>query len=232
MKKRKHPIFFILLITGLVFSCSKDSIDPDDLSVGKEYYPLQIGAWLEYDVFWAKLQSSGKDTLRYRLREEVTETFTSEGETFYRLERFYLYNQADGWELDSVWTARSTPHQAIKRENNKDFVKFTFPVKNGKKWDGNVLNTSNQDEYTMEKLRFPFQAYDTTPAFDNTLTVIQGDFVSLVDVDKRREVYAKDIGLVYKESETFIIDVQGDPPVQGDSIGRHYIQTLVDYGPK
>ncbi len=230
MNFKKH-IFLLLTIGTVLFACTKDNINPDDVSIGQEYFPLKIGNWLEYEVFYANLQSSGDDTTEYYMREVVADTFTDNNQFFYRLERFYWRDSVTGWTLDSIWSARISPTQAIRRENNNDLVKLIFPIEEGKVWDGNILNPSSRDEYEMMDLEQPFQADVTTPLFNNTLTVEQEEFVSLVDIDQRKEVYAKNVGLVYKEKKTIVIDYDpAQTPPQQDTVGQHYIQKLIDYG--
>ena len=83
-------------------------------------------------------------------------------------------------------------------------VKLVFAPTSSKQWDINAYNS----------LTAQFASYDhihelTTlgaNSFDSTVTVIQADFISLVDFKKQREVYAKNVGMIQKYSKDLVIE--------------------------
>ncbi|MCZ6521759.1 MAG: hypothetical protein O6848_09720, partial [Bacteroidetes bacterium] len=137
------------------------------------------------------------------------------------------------WSLDSVWTTRRTAIQGIVVENNTPFVKLVFPVDENKTGDGNVLNTKEFDEYQMVNVfrEFVIDSLESI-SFGNTITVIQNDFRDNITMnDVRTEVYAENIGLVYKNIE--ILQFCADPDCVGLEIvevGRKLKQKIIDFG--
>jgi hypothetical protein len=71
-------------------------------------------------------------------------------------------------------------------------------VASGKSWNGKPQEFQ-EDEYTISRA---FQAYELTDStFENTVQVIQEDNQdSIANYDQRIEVYASNIGLIYKVS--------------------------------
>ncbi|MGI8600284.1 MAG: hypothetical protein ACR2KB_13615, partial [Chitinophagaceae bacterium] len=103
------------------------------------------------------------------------------------------------WKLDSVWSARKTSHQAIHIENNIPFIKLIFPFKEKVTWDGNRLNTLEEELYIMENINQPLDI--NNQSFDKTVTIIQKDNQdSIIFLERRKEIYAHNVGLIYKES--------------------------------
>jgi hypothetical protein len=66
-------------------------------------------------------------------------------------------------------------------------------------WDGNQFNNSTTESYVISELN----ASITLPSgfeAEQSLTVIQNDLLdNIVETDQRKEVYAKGVGLIYKE---------------------------------
>lgn len=216
------------LLGGLLISaCSKlAELPPNPL--GYEYFPLETGQFTTYDltdVTYSLTQSPV--TQRYQIKEVVKEVFTNlAGQVSYRIERFARVQSGDAWELDSVWTALRTATQAVKTENNVSFVKVVFPPREGLKWNGNALNGREQEVYQVKRLGQRF-VVEGVP-FEETLTIHQGrdTTANLVSQDKRIEVYARDIGLIYQERVLVSFCSNANPP--DDCLG----QGRIDYGTK
>ena len=79
---------------------------------------------------------------------------------------------------------------------------------------------------------FLFSFDDLSEEWSNTVTVVQGDFDDgITRTDLRTEVYALDIGLVYKSSR--IVEFCADPDCLGQEIieiGSDLEQRLIDFG--
>jgi hypothetical protein len=74
---------------------------------------------------------------------------------------------------------------------------MVFPLEEQKTWNGNVVNNKGGDEYRLENIGKPYQV--PKYSFDKTITIVQQADSSLVGLDQRKEVYARNIGLVYRE---------------------------------
>jgi hypothetical protein len=187
--------FFGVVIVGLL-GCERACSDCAVPSAGLEFFPLQVGSYVEYDVQEQEfaLGRAPQET-RYQLKELVAEKYVNvAGQTAYRLVRFRRQTATERWQTDATLTARvATNGQAIKNENGNDFVKMLFPVYEKSTWNGNAYNALGEDQYELKQLNKPWQT------FENTATVLQQNDSTLVGQDKRLEIYAANVGLVYKE---------------------------------
>ncbi|GAB4334886.1 MAG: hypothetical protein OHK0038_12330 [Flammeovirgaceae bacterium] len=173
------------------------------------YYPLKKGAYAIYEVKKISYNDLGtNDTVQYFLKELVKETIINlTNDTTYLLERYKKDKLELKWEIDSVWSVRKDQNRIIKQEQNIPFIKIVFPEKEGISWNGNALNSLLANEYVIQDFEKPFVINNVK--FTNALTVQQSNKNSIVNSDIRKEVYAKDIGLIYKYS--FVVNYVNDP---------------------
>lgn len=183
----------------VAFGCQEEFIVPDTSRSGTDYFPIEKGLYWDYEVDLTTYNLLDSMPSHFFLRETVTDTFTDlSGGISFRLERLTRHSEDFEWELDSVWTARVSPSQAVRIENNIPFIKLTFPLAEGKQWNGNALNNRGEESYKVEGLGLNLQVGDTT--YEGTLGVVQREILdTLVFRDIRKEYYARGIGLVKKE---------------------------------
>ena len=227
MKYNKYLYIFLLIAAG----CSDTELAPDQSKYGYEYFPLSIGTFQIYQVDQIDYLNTGEVvTSNFQVKHEVKESFISAEEETFIINRFTRINENDDWEYLNTWQSRKDEFNAIVIEGNQALLKLVFPVEAGKTWNGNSFNAMEQDSYVMDSLSFPYIINDQE--FENTLTVVQADNQDfIVSLDKRFEIYAKDIGLVYKE--TINLNYCADENCLGQEIvetGMEYRQSLIDYG--
>src|SRR5690606_19628251 len=88
--------------------------------------------------------------------------------------------------------------QAVRVENNVPLVKLVFPLKDGSTWNGNSLNTRQEENYQARNLDVAIEVGENL--YNNTVTIIQREVMdTIVYQDIRREFYARDIGMIKKE---------------------------------
>ncbi len=162
---------------------------------GSEFFYSFIGKSNVYDVTETQYTLTTNPVVKtYQLKELTASTFKdSDGKEALRIERYRRENDSQNWMIDSVFTAKNTTDKALKTENNVTYVKMIFPVKEGLKWDGNLFNNLGNDTYEMKNVRKPFLDYPIT------MTVVQQNDSTLVDLKKRIEVYAEGVGIIYQE---------------------------------
>lgn len=199
MEKRIHLCLLISLFAFCLVSCESRKVEPDPSRLGYDYFPLETGRYSIFDVHQTYYSLATEPVIHiYQVKDEVSESFTDlSGETAYKLFRYSRKDTLSAWQLDSVWTAKRTPSQAIRTENNVPFVKMVFPLEAQQTWNGNALNNRGSDDYQTEAFRNTYLLPKHT--FDNTITVVQQSDSSLIGQDKRLEVYAQGVGLVYRE---------------------------------
>ena len=179
----------------LLFGCKKSN--NETVKYYYNYFPLDVGAWIEYDVVDIIHSQSGSDTAEYQLKEITAEEFLdNEGRLTYRIERYWRDDSNANWSIKDVWYSNKTKTTAEKVEENVRFTKLIFPINTSKYWDGNAYNNLEEWEYYYDSLHKPKVINNLS--FDSTITVIQRDNENVVEYEKVKEVYAVDIGLIYK----------------------------------
>lgn len=220
-----------LLSCLLLIGCQTTTLDPADVRLGFNYFPLETGQYRLYDVEDIRYKITGEiDTVRLQMKEVVADSFLLNNTYSYVLERFSRKTSSNTWQLDSVWSVRKNARNVIVTESNVPYVKLVFPVQEGKVWNGNAYNTNGDEMYKMSNIDEQFSAGETS--YENTLTVTHFDNNDIIiSLDRRMEVFGRDIGLVYKE--TLQLEYCTEVNCIGEGIieiGKKYRQRLVDYG--
>jgi hypothetical protein len=232
-------IFFALLISGLALpGCDEKDLKPkaDDHS----YFPLRKGAYLVYDVEHITYELGVPDTLRYQLRTVVIDSFRNvEGSFTYVIQRTRKYAGTTTWVSDGTWSARLTDVEAVVTEGSTPYVRLRFPVQTGTEWNGNSYNDEvNPGTGTGQDLYVIKSSGETCDAngmiFEDCLTVIQEDNQEFIIYrDERIEKYARNIGLIFKET----IQLHYCNDIDRDCVGQQiieegiiYRQLILEYG--
>jgi len=219
---------FAYFLSGCENSTSE--ITPEEM--GYRFYPLEQGIYRDYKVQRIQYSVLGdQDTLDYFLKEQVADSFINQaGGISYKLKRYTRTSDTLMWKLDSVWTVTKSTTNVVVVENNVPFVKLIFPVMEKKQWDGNAFNIMSEELYTYEYAFQPIVIGEES--YNSILKVIQQDNPDkIVMTDIRNEIYAENIGLIYKES--IILHYCTDNECLGDMIierGIDYRQQLIEYG--
>ncbi len=203
-------IIVIILSSFLLFACDNlNSNLPPPQDGGKFFYP-SVGQSVIYDVEDTQYELTGKSTIKtYQLKEINVSTFKdAEGKEALRIERYRRENDTQKWTIDSIFIAKKEIDKALKTENNVTYVKISFPIKEGLKWNGNAYNSLGNDTYELKKVNQTFQT--NGEKFDHTFSVIQQNDSTLVDLKRRIEVYAEGIGMIYQEKINVFYCNSGD----------------------
>ena len=225
----------IVLLSGiiLVYALGCDSvIEIDPAKTGQAFYPLSTGDYREYEITQIKYSIlDHPDTVRYFLKEEVGESYINQtGSTTFSLNRYKRSNDTLAWEIDSVWTVIKSETNVVVTENNIPFTKLIFPVLDQKQWDGNAFNIYEEELYSYEDTYQFFTSRNID--YNSTLKVIQAyNPDSIVMKDIRSEIYAENVGLIYKE--TIILYYCTENECLGQQIieqGMDFKQELIGYG--
>ncbi len=198
-----HQFKLWVIVFGLltsVLSCTK-TIEPNLNDLGLVYYPTQLGDYHIYYTQTIAYNLDGSiDTTTYLTKEIVEESVLySDGNYRFILGRYRSELAEIKWQKEAAWAVLINPYNVILSEANVDFVKLSFPVQEGKQWDGNAANTKEVEMYQLIELEKPY-AYDTL-SYKNTLTVVHKDLldpVKITEDDYRIEVFAANIGLIHK----------------------------------
>ncbi|MCT4582080.1 MAG: hypothetical protein N4A35_11730 [Flavobacteriales bacterium] len=194
--------FIITLLIALLFiGCKKKDV-PATINFHYNYIPTELGQWNEYKVTEISHSTTGAhDTTQYFLKEIITEQLDA---TTYRLERYWRTSTTENWEIKDVWTSKKTASAYQQTEENVKYTKLIFPVKGGQIWNGNAYNSEAELSYKYDSIHNPYSINNIN--FDSTVIVVQQDNVNAIEYQKAKEVYAKDVGLIYKSDKDLSIN--------------------------
>jgi hypothetical protein len=207
---------FLSIISALAIALAGlVSCDPDPTQEAAEvnYFPLRVGDYRIYYVQETQVSAYNVETnFEYDIKTVVIDSFaTVSGNYAYLISRFKRANETEAWISIDSWTARADEREVVVTEGSTPFVRLTFPLKSGRTWNGNAYNDletsefcagdsfTSCDQYEMANVEKPFST--SVNSYENTLEILQNNSPDLIiKYDIRREVYAAEIGLVYKEN--------------------------------
>ena len=223
---KKIVPYLLLLIATTMVSCSDDETTNSPSGLIYSYFPTNVGHEVIYDVSLITKDdfTGAQDTSIYQIKEVVESVFQDDQDRpTQRLERYRRDNPNDAWVISDVWTANMTASRVEKMEENIPYVKMVFPINSSVSWNGNILNTLDEQEYEYDNLHQ--SDFVGGINFDSTLTVIQMDFSDILQTLYQIEKFAPGVGLIYKED----INIQTAYPAQGIKSQRLYKETIVSW---
>lgn len=205
-------------------ACSLDEVDPEDVNTGYQYFPLEHGATWIYDVYEIKYRLTENDTLDYFLKVEIVDTFHIGKEKTYVIERMKSSTVDGPWKMDSVWSFKRNPTQAVVTENSVRYIHLVFPFEEGVSFDRNALNNKSKATYRISDVRRAYEVPDYERFTETVKATLefQGNIITTKD---KFVVYARNTGLVHRY-ELSTEQQPGQPPY-----GYLLDQKLVHYAP-
>jgi hypothetical protein len=190
----KYLAFIVLLAVGCDGDEPQSSVD-----YGLNYFPLQTGSYIIYDVGEIRYsQLHEPETLAYELLSEIVDSFPNAvGGFTYVVHNSKRFGTTE-WEYFETLSFMVDDNYAVVTENGTPYVKLSFPLEEGRVWNGNKRNTLGIDEYKalvvdapieINGLAFPKATFIEQEMYDDEIT----------RTDKRIEIYAKGVGLISKE---------------------------------
>lgn len=187
----------MIFALALLASCNKED-DLSSIDLGYDYFPNKVGSYIIYavDSTWYGVNV---EEYSFQIKEELKEEFVDNtGQPTTKINRYYRAANNQPWYLIDVWTQKRTTTTAEKVVDNIRYVKLEFPVKNGGTWDGNAYNNYPAEQYKYANVAGPADV--GILQFGNTLTVNQKNNVNLVDEEIFYEIYAKGVGMVFRQA--------------------------------
>ena len=226
-----RKVFLLLtIVSAIIFNACKKSTDVLAVASVSEYYPLQVGKYISYNLDSTVFINFGaKDTvIKYQVKHQVDGTLTDNlGRPAYRITRYIRKTAADPWLADNTFMAVQTDFTVEFIENNMRFLKLKGPIRDGYTWKGNTYIDTYSLNSTVKYLDDWDYTYDSanvgqtigTYTLDSTLKVSQRDEIignpadvnSYSEINFGEEKYAKGVGLVYRN----FLHVEYQPPTPG-----------------
>jgi len=217
-KKLFSFLFLALVATVAIYSCKKADDDTETtIDVSNDYFPTQVGKYIIYNVDSTVWDESVclKVGKKYQMMYIVADTFTDGmGRPSYRIDRRIRRGTEDQWKQHDVLYVTKTPTTLEWSQDNFRYIKLIFPVAENATWQGNAyiqaadtpISYMGGWNYNYTGVDKPFNVGEIT--YDETVTVNQVD-VAVNDPETLpkahasrtfgKEVYAKGLGLVYRE---------------------------------
>lgn len=209
--KNKSLVFLSMaLILGFLNSCKDEYTDPDNFNMGYDYYPDEVGHWVEYKVD-SVIYDKFTDSIYYKtgyLRQVWDHEFTdNEGRRAVRVASSYRNNIEDTFNIHPpVMSYFVKTNSKVERVTaDLRMVPLTFPVIDNYDWFGNnYIDTTYPDFEEYNDWLFTYQESKVTRTvgslnFNNTATVIQNDYENKLERIYVEEAYAEEVGLIFKK---------------------------------
>ncbi|AZQ61565.1 hypothetical protein EI427_04770 [Flammeovirga pectinis] len=205
---------FIYIISFIFCSCTSTIEDPK-YTLGTMYYPIEEGWYITYTIDTTFIdfddQNADKDGVvnisSIQLKEFISSPYDDGfGGQNFKLDRYKRLDESMEWELDSVWALAYRKGQVIKYENGIPYIKIVNPLEDRMKWNQNAYNNQGATSSSGFDLRYEVASVGRVYVFGSQ-TYSPTAVINEVDQEnditnssvKLVSVYAKDIGLVYKE---------------------------------
>jgi hypothetical protein len=209
-------ILFTLLTIIAVISCEKSEGVPAAANM-ESYYPLEVGKYITYrldSTVYVNFNTK-KEIHSYIVQDKIDAIIKDNlGNDAYRIRRMIRSNtDTTQWSDNATFLVVPGRQKTEFIENNLRFIKLINPVREFTTWIGNgQINTVDQMlrfyenwEYYYEYVGTPYTVNNL--AFPETITVNQIDEIDgdpgnknfAYTIRKSTEVYAKGVGLVYKD---------------------------------
>lgn len=216
-----------------MYACKKDAVEKP-LDMKYSYFPMDTGRWVEYTVdsivwndFYPESDSRHVDTFNFKIRESLDSYFIDiQGKQALKIVRYKKVNDTSAWFIKDVWFANLTNTTAEKVEENQRYIKLVFPLKDGSSWNGNEYNTMDAWAYECKSVDAPLVINGLS--FDSAAVILQYDQTTLINRIYGKEVYAKNVGLVFKE----YINVETNPSDMSVKNGMKYKMQVTAWGKK
>lgn len=229
MKRLAYCISALFCITIIFISCEKKTETYASEEID-QYYSMQVGKFIRYRLDSLRFTAFGaKDTTIYYEAKDVVEAAVTDnsGRPGWRVVRYLRDTLAKKpWMATMTYLVTPTREALEVVEDNFRYEKMRIPVKDGYSWKGNkYINLNSPDpnwnydylfdwDYTYENVGLPFPIFNGQQ-IQNTVTINQVDETLGNPADNKsysertigKEVYAKEVGLIYREFKHYTYQV-------------------------
>jgi hypothetical protein len=229
----KKNLLLLLLASGLFSACedSKAPVAPDQ---GYSYFPINTGRIWIYDVDSISYDNNSTntkiDTFNFQYKEAIVSAFAdATGKPAQLVERWFRKSDTLPWDKVNSALVLLDNQTAQKVEENTRFIKMLFPVKQNAEWNGNAYNARGEENYMYDFVNEPYTVNGNTYA--QAARIVQTEELNQIEEIRRYEVYAKDVGLIYLQSDSINTQNKKFPEVGTISRGYRYRLKLSSYQP-
>lgn len=210
-------LIIVLTACLLLNSCKKqDDFTSAQLS---DYYPLQVGKYITYNLDSTVFIFNKRDTvIKYQVQDRIDSQIVDNiGRTAFMIHRFIRKDATQSWLPNNTFMAVPTENSIEFVENNLRYIKLKIPITEGFSWNGNSYIDSYSLSSDLKYLADWDYTYDSVNVaitsgsvnVDSTIRVAERDEflgddpgdpgTQYAEKNYSVEKYAKGIGLVFKE---------------------------------
>ena len=223
----------MMMATIFAFSCDSENnnVVVEDRPI--DYFPLMKGAFQVYDVHQVVYTLGVPAEEFYQLKTLIVDSIDQGDGSYAYIQYHYKRPSSDkNWVYASTWEVAADERELVVNEANTVYLKYRFPPTEGHSWNGNAYNSLEEDEYVLEGAKVGQTVAGIN--YNDCLVVNQHDNEDLiVFLDQRKEVYARNVGLVSKDVRQLHYCTSTESGCLGDQVveeGMEYIQTLAMHG--
>jgi hypothetical protein len=214
-----RKLFFGFGILGFfcLQACQRNIVPAENIGLGRDYFPVVKGQWIEYAVDSIIYNDFNKttDTFKMEFQDRISDSFyDAQNRLSWRVDRSVRQDSNFAWtELFTYYITPTSSYTEVIEQNLR-FIKMVFPVKYNTRWYGNLYIPSdfNPDfqwyrdwDYRYDSIGSPYQ--NNWMLFPQTVLINQverneGNAADTNAYSARTfssERYARGVGLVYKE---------------------------------
>ena len=206
----KNRLLFLFAFFTL-FACTDDESEEFMIDYGFNYAPLAVGQTsifqidsILYDDF-----NNSNDTISFQQKEEIVASFIDDaGAEAFRIELSQRSSDSSAWQLIRVFSSRKDDTRYVRIDNNIASVLLVFPPEKGTEWDGNLLNTKDELEFTYTSINQTETINQQN--YQSIVTVLHEDEFNRIQQYFTEEKYAKGFGLVYRKDKQLETELNGE----------------------
>ncbi len=237
--------FLLLFSAAQIVSCGKQT-ETLNIITAKELYPIKVGKIFTYRLDSTVVATFGASLQKtyYLAKDSVESSFLdNQGRQSYRIFRYITDTLASKpYQYSATYYAVIDSNKIEYVDNNLRFITLVNPVSETTTWKGNsyINTTTNSTNYFLNNWQYQYQDIDVPytvkkGSINNTVTVLQQDESSSPTFNPNFyynktysvEVYAKGVGLIYKDFLHYTYQVTPSKYYETGSYGIRL--SLVDY---
>lgn len=199
----KIPILALFFLTDI--RCVRKI--ENNFSLGYEYFPQDSGMIKIYEV-WDTSFTTSDTIFSHYFRKEVYLGWEYDlmGRKLQRVEIYQSDSLNGEYQYQFLWTFYRGIDHAERIEGTVRYVVLWFPVELGRKWDGNQYNAFESQFYRYLSVD-TFITLSNGKQFGSCVWVQQkGPEITLLSSTNTYEIYARNIGIVYRYDKNLIWD--------------------------
>ena len=212
-KKILPGLLLVAICFVALFSCKKSTKSTTDFT--RNYFPLQFGKYVTYavdSIYY--IDTVARYEVKSQMKYAITDTVTIKKKLNYIMNVYTRPYDGAVWQSNSVIFIQPTVDTLFYFQDGNKYMKLIFPITNGLSWPGNrYVEVGVPEKAYFKNWNYYYESrnlsyFNGIVNFDNTVTVNEDDESSnYLYVDSQvaayrtyaKEVYAYNIGLVYKE---------------------------------